>query len=162
MALPAYLRSKSPERAYRSFCRFKSTYHRTEILESSRALLDLENHSAILLKIADENQEHAERIADAVSIKQPKFFAFAFALLRGRPIDGKVAGGLSSTIVDRSGFGGHLDRLQTALNDIEAELKKTDIPAHGRAWLEKLKQNVEGVIKTSPWRNDEHQFLGWH
>ena len=156
-----YLRSQNAERAYRCFCALKNRHIRNEILDGTRALLDLENHSAILLKIANENEENAERIADSVSIKQPRFFAFAFDLLAGRSIDGKVAGGLSSTIVERFGFGAHSDRLQKALNDIDSELKKSDVPDHGRAWLEELKHNIQEIIKTSPLYGGEHEFLGW-
>ena len=79
----------------------------------------------------------------------------------GRPVDGKVAGSLSSTIVERSGFGMHSDRLQKALSDIDSELKKTDVPDHGRAWLEKLKHNTHEIIKASPLYCVEHEFLGW-
>jgi hypothetical protein len=156
-----YLRSQNTERAYRCFCTLKNRHIRNDILDGARALLDLENHSASLLKIANENEEDAERIAASVSIKQPRFFAFAFDLLVGRSIDGKVAAGLSSTIVERSGFGGPLDKLQNALSDIESELKRTDIPDHGHTWLERLKHIVQEAIKTSPWSRGENEYLGW-
>jgi len=78
-----------------------------------------------------------------------------------RPIDGKVASCLSSTIVERFGFGSGSDKLQTALNDVESELKKTDVPNHGRAWLESLKRKIQEAIKTSPWNNSEQEYLGW-
>jgi hypothetical protein len=55
-----------------------------------------------------------------------------------------------------------LDKLQIALNNIESELKKTGLPAHGRAWLERLKKRVQEAIKTSPWNSGEHEYLGWH
>jgi hypothetical protein len=156
-----YLRSQNAERAYRCFCALKNRHVRNEILDGSRALLDLANHAAVLLKIANENEENAERIAESVSIKQPRFFAFAFDLLAGRSIDGKVAGGLSSTIVELIGFGAYSDRLQKALGDIDSELKKTDVPDHGRAWLGNLKHNIQEMIKSSPLYGGEHEFLGW-
>ena len=53
------------------------------------------------------------------------------------------------------------DKLQTALNDVESELKKTDVPNHGRAWLEKLKHRIQEAIKTSPWNGGENENLGW-
>jgi hypothetical protein len=156
-----YLRSQNAERAYRCFCTLNNRHIRNEILDGAKALLDLENHSAILLKVANESEEDAERIAASVSIKQPRFFAFAFDLLAGRSIDGKVAAGLSATIIEHIGFGTHLDRLQTALGNIESELKRIDIPDHGRAWLERLKHNIQEAVKTSPWHGGEHEFLGW-
>jgi hypothetical protein len=156
-----YLRSQNAERAYRCFCALKNRHVRNEILDGARALLDLENHSDILLKIANENEEDAERIATSASFKQPRFFTFAFELLAGRPIDGKVASSLSSTIVDRDEFGSPLDKLQGALNNVESELKKEDIPNHGRVWLEALRHRIQEAIKASPWHGGEHEFLGW-
>ena len=157
-----YLRSQDAERAYRCFCTLKNRHVRNEILDNdNKTLLDLENHSSILLKIANENEEDAERIAASISIKQPRFFPFAFELLSSRLIDGKVASCLSSTIVERFGFGSGEDKLQTALNDVESELKKKDVPDHGRAWLERLKQRIQEAIKTSPWNRGEQEYLGW-
>ncbi len=157
-----YLRSQDAERAYRCFCTLKNRHVRNEILDyGGQPLLDLENHRAVLLKIANENEEDAERIAASISIKQPGFFPFAFDLLSGRPIDGKVASYLSSTIVERFGFGYESDKLQIALNDVESELKKTDVPNHGHAWLERLKQKIQEAIKASPWDRGENEYLGW-
>ncbi|HEY3762710.1 MAG TPA: hypothetical protein VGN23_13270 [Verrucomicrobiae bacterium] len=157
-----YLRSQDAERAYRCFCTLKNRHVRNEILDNdNKTLLDLANHSSILLKIANENEEDAERIAASISIKQPGFFPFAFELLSNRPVDGKVASCLSSTIVERFGFGSGEDKLQTALSDVESEIKKIDVPNHGRAWLEKLKHRIQEAIKASPWNRGENEYLGW-
>lgn len=157
-----YLRSQNPERAYRCFCALKNRHVLNDISnENSKALFDLENHRSILLKIAKENEGDAEQIADSVSIKQPGFFPFAFEILLRRPIDGKVASNLSSTIVERFGFGPHLDKLQAALQSIEAQLQNPKLPDHGRAWLERLKFNIQEAIKASPWNSGDHEFLGW-
>jgi hypothetical protein len=157
-----YLRSENAERAYRCFCALKNRHIRNEILDDgARPLLDLENHFAVLLKIAAENEDDAERIAASVSIKQPRFFAFAFELLAGRPIDGKVSAGLSSTIVERIGFGTPLDKQQIALSDIESELKRANVPDHGREWLERLKHRIQEAVKTSPWNRGDNEYLGW-
>ena len=56
---------------------------------------------------------------------------------------------------------GYSDRLQRAISDIDSELKKSDIPDCGRAWLEKLKHNIQESIKTSPFYGSEHEYLGW-
>jgi hypothetical protein len=68
---------------------------------------------------------------------------------------------LASTVIEQNGFGTQLDRLQTALNDIESELKKTGLPVHGLAWLKRLKQRLQEEIRTSPWKNADHEYLGW-
>jgi hypothetical protein len=157
-----YLRSENAERAYRYFCTLTNPHIRHEIIgDDARVLLDLENHRPILLKIANENEKDAEQLAFSVSYKQPGFLAFAFELLAGRLLDGNVASRLSSTVVEQDGFGTPLNKLQIALNNIESELKKTGLPEHGRAWLERLKQKVQETIKTSPWNSGEHEFLGW-
>jgi hypothetical protein len=157
-----YLRSQNPERAYRCFCALKNRHVRNDIFnDDGKLLLDLENHSSIILKIANENEEGAEQIAGSISTKQSGFFPFAFDLLSGRPIDGKVASHLSSTIVERFGFGSPMDKEQTALRDIEAQLKNPEIPGHGRVWLERLKFNIQEAIKTSPWNSGDNEYLGW-
>lgn len=157
-----YLRSENAERAYRYFCTLKNPHIRHEIIgDDARVLLDLENHRPILLRIANENEEDAERIAFSVSYKQPGFLAFAFELLVGRSIDGNVAARLSSTVIEQDGFGTPLDKLQIVLNNIESELKRTDVPDHGRAWLERLKHRIQEAIKASPWHGGDHEFLGW-
>jgi hypothetical protein len=90
-----YLRAHHPEEAYVCFCALKNRHIlRHEIMGEQLTLLDLINHLPILLKIANESESAAERMAEAVSIKQPGFFPFAFQLLSGRPIDGKVAASL--------------------------------------------------------------------
>jgi hypothetical protein len=157
-----YLRSQNPERAYRLLCALKNRHARDEIfIEDGKVLLDLENHFAILLKISSESEGDAERIADSISIKQPGFFPFAFELLSGRPVDGKVASRLSSTIVERFGFGSPLDKEQAALCDIQTRLKEQGIPSQGREWLERLKYHIEEAIKTSPWNSSDREHLGW-
>jgi len=156
------LRSQNAERTYHCFCNLKNRHVRNEILDyGGQPLLDLENHRSVLLKIASKNEEDAQQIAASISIKQPGFFPFAFDLLSGRPTDGKVASYLSSTIVERFGFGSPLDKLQTALNDVESELKKLEIPSHGREWLERLKRTMQEAVKASPWNSGEHEYLGW-
>jgi hypothetical protein len=155
-----YLRSENPERAYRCFCTLKN--HHDLFDDDHRFLLDLENHGPILLQIAKENDENAERIAFAVSFKQPGFMRFAFALLEGRALDCKVASCLASHIVEQNGWGTPIDKLQSSLSRIEAELKVTELPAHGRLWLDRLKCRTLEAIKTSHWNDGEHESLGWH
>jgi hypothetical protein len=157
-----HLRSENAERTYRAFCTLRNRHIRHEIIDDeTRSLFDLENHSPILLKIANENEGNAERIASSISFKQPGFIIFAFELLATRSIDGSVESCLASTVVDQNGFGTQLDKLQTALNNIDSELKKIGLPEHGLAWLKRLKQRVQEAIKTSPWNNGEHEYLGW-
>jgi hypothetical protein len=158
-----HLRSENAERTYHCFCALTNRHIRHEIIDDdARVLFDLENHRPILLKIANENDENAERIASSISFKQPGFLNFAFELLATRSIGSSVASYLASTVVEHNGFGTPLDKLQIALNNIESELKKTGLPAHGRAWLERLKIRVQEAIKTSPWNRGEHEYLGWH
>lgn len=157
-----YLRSENPERAYRCFCTLKNRHDLTS--DDGRFLLDLENHSPILLQIAKENDDNAERIAFSVSSKQPGFLRFAFALLEGRSLDGNVASCLASHIVEHGGFGfgTAIDKLRSTLSRIESELKAAELPDHGRLWLERLKQRTLEAIKTSHWNDGEHESLGWH
>ena len=154
-----YLRSKTPEPAYRCFCTLKNDHD--HFGDDHRFLLDLENHDLILLKIAKENDENAERIAFAMSFKQPRFIRFSFALLEGRELNCKVASCLESHFFEQVGWGTPLDKLQSTLNQIELELKVTELPAHGRLWLERLKLRTLEAIKTSYWNDGEHELLGW-
>jgi hypothetical protein len=159
-----YLRSQDAERAYRSFCTLKNRHVlRNEILDDDNraSLLDITNHRSVLLKIATENEDDAEQIAASISMKQPGFFSFAFEFLNGRAVDGKVASSLASTVVGRVGFGSELDKLRTAMSEIELQLKRPDTPTHGRAWLERLKHNIQEAITASPWNAMEHEYLGW-
>ena len=155
-----YLRSENPERAYRCFCNLKNRHNLAG--DDQRFLLDLENHTAILLQISKENDENAQRIAFSVSFKQPGFFQFAFALLEGRSLDGNVASCLGSHVVEQGGWGTPIDKLQSAAKRIESELKTSELPKHGRLWLERLKQRTLQAIKTSHWNDGEHENLGWH
>jgi hypothetical protein len=154
------LRSENPERAYRCFCTLRNYHDLAD--DDHRFMLDLENHSSILLQIAKENDENAERIAFSVSFKQPGFLRFAFALLEGRSIDDNVASCLASHIVEHDGFGTPMDKLRSTLSRIESELKAAELPDHGRLWLERLRQRTLEVIKTSHWNDGEQEYLGWH
>ena len=157
-----YLRSEDAERAYRCFCTLRNPHVRHDIIgDDARVLLDLANHCPILLRIANENEEDAEQIVSFVSYKQPGFLNFAFELLAGRSIDGILAARLSTTIVHQDGFGTPLEKLQFTLRDIESELEKTDVPVHGRAWLEALKHNIQEIIKESSSVWGEREYLGW-
>jgi hypothetical protein len=69
---------------------------------------------------------------------------------------------LASHVCEQNAWGTPIDKLQSTLNRIESELKASDLPDHGRLWLERLKQKTSEAIKTSHWNDGEHESLGWH
>ncbi len=158
----AYLRLQDPEKAYRHFCTLKNRLVlRNEAFGDDKILLDLASHSQILLVVANEDERNAELVAEAISLKQTGFFSFVYELLSNRPIEGKVANVLAASLVAPAGFGTPLEKEKTALRCIEDQLKVAEIPAHGRAWLERVKRNLQEAIKVSPWRSADSEPFGW-
>jgi hypothetical protein len=160
-----YLRTQDTERAYRCLCVVQNSNVRIQLLKldhGGQPLLDLASHHCVLLRIANESEENAERIGSLISMKQPGYFAFAYELLSGRPLDGRVASAMSSMVVDSFGFSSSMDGLQHALNAVELELKKPGTPNHGREWLENLIRRIREALKAVPWNIGNREYLGWN
>ncbi len=157
-----HLRSQNAERAYRSLLKLNTGHVNNEMMDPDcPPFLDLQCHREIILKIASENQDDAERIVSLISLKQPGFFAFSFDLLSIQPVDGKIFSYMSSTIVERFGFGSPLEKLKIALANIESELNRPEVPIHGRLWLERLKHKMQEAVQISPWSTSDNEYLGW-
>lgn len=157
-----YLREKCPERAYRIFGKLRpSASWLRSWGHTDYRLLDLAEHQELLLTIAGENKTAAEALARSSTVSQAGFFDFAYAILGLYPNDDEIVSALSDAICEQTTFvsdGGHYAK---AIEQVEGQLRRTDIPVTGRSWLESLKAWLNNRLKETSRNSDPDGSIFW-
>jgi len=157
-----HLRDQAPEQAYRILGRFRSPGSWMSFrYNKGRPLLDLSNHGAVLKTIAREDRASALVFADALSVKQPGFFDFAYSIIELYPSDPEIGMRLNTATVERAGFGSDLDHLNDALKRVNEQLAVEGLPARAGAWLRGLRNYIAEQQREYGRYFGTHEFLGW-
>ena len=96
-----------------------------------------------------------------MSVKQPGFFDFAYALLDIYPSDSEIRMQLNAATVERAPFGSDLDRLNHALKRVNEELDNKGLSECAATWLRELRDYI--IEQHQEYRRyfGSHDFLGW-
>jgi hypothetical protein len=150
-----FLRSQTPKRLYSLLAKLDRRLRWPDLRHHrSVYLLDLAEHSDLLLDIARRDSTAAEIFADCLVSSQPGFVEFVFKLLQLYPDAQSIHSALISAVLEKTGFGSALEHLGESEQFIETALKSAELSELGRRWLESLKQ---AVIKR---RKEEQQLFG--
>jgi hypothetical protein len=138
-----YLRTQSPERAYKILGERSVAAPGPDLQDhGKRYLLDLASHQQILVDIALSDRNAARIFAQCIPSAQPGFFPFAYQLVEMYPNDEAVIGALNSALIQTSGFGYEYDWLTEASDTLDAQRKMSGLSGAAQRWLESLQEIV--------------------
>jgi hypothetical protein len=150
-----YLRGQSPERAYRSFGRWRRASRWPDLRgHDDGRLLDLEAHHALLIGIARTEPNSARVFADSIKVTHPGFFIFAYALIEAYPDDAAVWRALNSGIIEQTGFGTEYDHVSSAGEIVRHQLASEGLSPEACRWLEALSEDIRRR------KTESHHYLG--
>jgi hypothetical protein len=153
-----HLRDESPEAAYRSLGQFQSVARRITDYRSQRdhPILDLVNHSDILLVIAQSDRTAAVVFIQMLSVKQPGVFDFAYSLLQLYPDDQEIRIRLGAAII-----GSDFDQGDLAWKKVNEQLALRELPPYAAIWLRGLRDSIDERRRQYSRYFGTDEFLGW-
>jgi len=121
------------------------TFLQMRLADDLAELIDPASDADILIKMALDSKERAIVVCECLSVDKPGFWPLAFRLLEVCQNDAGVEASLSRSVFcgKRVITGPMSSHLASRAQAVSCALSEPNIPAHARAWLEKLQSDVK-------------------